>query len=65
MKTERNVIESITSQSLTKEDLLEMLEINFPLEEVGTTGRIAQIVTTKMTDGTINQTVLFGKILND
>jgi hypothetical protein len=60
----RNVIEAIQHSNMTKERLINMINKNFPDEEVGKQGSIAQVITTRMTDGTIMQSICFGKILD-
>lgn len=64
MGEKRNVIECIQHTKLTKKDLIDLINQDFPDEEVGTLGQIASVVTTRMTDGTIMQSVCFGTILS-
>ena len=64
MGEKRNVIEWIQHTQLTKKDLIDLINKDFPDEEVGTHGQIASVVTTRMTDGTIMQSVCFGTILS-
>lgn len=59
----RNVVESTISIKLTKADIIKLIEDNFPDEEVGIYGVVANITTTKMTDRTQHQSIMFGKIL--
>ena len=59
----RNVIETVVHTSLTKRELIELINKTFPNEEVGNHGQIAQLTTTTMSDGTAMQSVCFGKIL--
>lgn len=63
MMKNRNVIETISRMDLTKKELIEMIERNFPDNEVGTHGTIAEITNTTMTDGTIMQGIMFGKVM--
>ena len=63
MREQRNVIESISNVGMTKKEFIDLLNKEFPDEEVGTHGRIVQITTTRLTDGTVNQSVLLGKQL--
>lgn len=58
----RNVIDKVQHNSLTKKELLELIDKTFPDEEVGNHGQIVQITTTEMTDGMKMQSVCFGKI---
>ena len=60
----KNVIESVTHTRCSKRELLDIIERNFPDDEVGTICQIAEITTTEMTDGTKMQSICFGKILN-
>lgn len=64
MQENRNVIKSVRGQHITKQGLVELINEMFPDDEVGKSGSIAQITTIEMTDGTINQSIVFGKILN-
>lgn len=64
MNDKRNVIESVQNTQLTKKKLINLINESFPDEEVGIYGQIAHVITTKMTDGTIMQSVSFGKILS-
>ena len=59
----RNVIGSTSRCMVSKRDLIEAIMNTFPDDEVGYDGKIAYITTTKMTDGTVMQSVLFGKVL--
>lgn len=59
----RNVIETVIHTSLTKRELIDLINKSFPDEEVGNHGQIAQLSTTTMSDGTKMQNVCFGKIL--
>ena len=59
----RNVIEIVTNDKLTKRELIEVINKTFPDDEIGDKGIIAYISTTEMTDGTKMQTICFGKIL--
>lgn len=57
---ERNYIESISTYRMTKEDLIDFIEKEFP-------GRgsmpIAVLTTVQMSNGTKNQSLLLGKIV--
>lgn len=64
MNNKRNVIESIQNTHLTKRDLIDLINKSFSDDEVGTHGEVAHVITTRMTDGTIMQSVCFGKILS-
>ena len=64
MENKRNVIECVQNTQLTKKELIGLIDKSFPDDEVGTFGQIANVVTTKMTDGTIMQSICFGKILS-
>lgn len=59
----RNVIESVTSTQLTKEQLIDLIDETFPDAEVGSYGKIVTVTTTELTDGTKMQTICFGKFL--
>ena len=59
----RNVIDSTTRYMVSKRDLIEAIIKTFPDDEVGYDGKIAHVTITKMTDGTVMQSVLFGKVL--
>lgn len=59
----RNEIEMVTNDKLTKRELIEVINKTFPDDEIGDKGIIAYISTTEMTDGTLMQSVCFGKIL--
>lgn len=59
----RNEIEIVTNDKLTKRELIEVINKTFPDDEIGDKGIIAYISTTEMTDGTKMQTICFGKIL--
>ena len=59
----RNVVESISHKNITKEDLFELINKAFPEDEISVSGLIGTITTTEMTDGTIMQSVTFGKVL--
>ena len=58
----RNVIDNMQHTSLTKKEVLELIDKTFPDEEVGNHGQIAQVTTTEMSDGTKMQTICFGKM---
>ena len=58
----RNVIDNIQYTSLTKKEILELIDKTFPDEEVGNHGQIAQVTTTEMSDGTKMQSICFGKM---
>lgn len=58
----RNVIDNMQYTSLTKKEVLELIDKTFPDEEVGNHGQIAQITTTEMSDGTKMQSICFGKM---
>ena len=64
MKDKRDVIESVQNTALTKKKLFDLINKSFPDDEVGAFGQIAHITTTRMTDGTVMQTICFGKILD-
>lgn len=57
-----NNIDSVQHISLTKKDIIELIENTFPDEEVGNYGQVAQLTITEMTDGTKMQSICFGKI---
>ena len=59
----RNEIEIVTNDKLTKRELIDAINKTFPDDEIGDQGIIAYISTTEMTDGTKMQTISFGKIL--
>ena len=59
----RNEIEIVTNDKLTKRELIDAINKNLPDDEIGDQGIIAYISTTEMTDGTKMQTICFGKIL--
>lgn len=59
----RNEIEIVTNDKLTKRELIDAINKTFPYDEIGDQGIIAYISTTEMTDGTKMQTICFGKIL--
>lgn len=59
----RNEIEIVTNDKLTKKELIDAINKTFPDDEIGDQGIIAYISTTEMTDGTKMQTICFGKIL--
>ena len=59
----RNEIEIVTTDKLTKRELIDAINKTFPDDEIGDQGIIAYISTTEMTDGTKMQTICFGKIL--
>nr|DAK87511.1 MAG TPA: hypothetical protein [Bacteriophage sp.]DAV23347.1 MAG TPA: hypothetical protein [Bacteriophage sp.]DAZ72104.1 MAG TPA: hypothetical protein [Caudoviricetes sp.] len=59
----RNEIEIVTNDKLTKRELIDAINKTFPDDEIGDQGIIAYISTTEMTDGTKMQTICFGKIL--
>lgn len=48
----RNVIDSVKHISLTKKDMIELINKTFPDEEVSNFGQIAQLTIMEMTDGT-------------
>lgn len=58
----RNVIDNMQHTSLTKKEVLELIDKTFPDEEVGNHGQIAQVTTTEMSDGTKMQSICFGKM---
>lgn len=58
----RNVIDNMQHTSLTKKEILELIDKTFPDEEVGNHGQIAQVTTTEMSDGTKMQSICFGKM---
>jgi hypothetical protein len=58
----RNVIDNIQHTSLTKKEVLELIDKTFPDEEVGNHGQIAQVTTTEMSDGSKMQSICFGKM---
>lgn len=60
----RNVIDSVKHISLTKNDMIELINKTFPDEEVGKFGQIVQLTITEMTDGTKMQSICFGKIFD-
>lgn len=57
----RNEIEIVTNDKLTKRELIDAINKTFPDDEIGDQGIIAYISTTEMTDGTKMQTICFGK----
>lgn len=59
----RNEIEIVTNDKLTKRELIDAINKTFPDDEIGDQGIIAYFSTTEMTDGTKMQTICFGKIL--
>ena len=59
----RNEIEIVPNDKLTKRELIDAINKTFPDDEIGDQGIIAYISTTEMTDGTKMQTICFGKIL--
>ncbi len=59
----RNEIEIVTNDKLTKRELIDAINKTFSDDEIGDQGIIAYISTTEMTDGTKMQTICFGKIL--
>jgi hypothetical protein len=59
----RNEIEIVTNDKLTKRELIDAINKTFPDDEIGDQGIIAYISTTEMTDGTKMQAICFGKIL--
>ena len=59
----RNEIEIVTNDKVTKRELIDAINKTFPDDEIGDQGIIAYISTTEMTDGTKMQTICFGKIL--
>lgn len=59
----RNEIEIVTNDKLTKRELIDAINKTFPDDEIGDQEIIAYISTTEMTDGTKMQTICFGKIL--
>ena len=59
----RNEIEIVTNDKLTKRELIDAINKTFPDDEIGDQGIIAYISTTEMTDGTKMQTIWIGKIL--
>jgi hypothetical protein len=60
----RNVIDSVKHISLTKKDMIELINKTFPDEEVSNFGQIAQLTIMEMTDGTKTQSICFGKIFD-
>jgi hypothetical protein len=62
-RSKRNVIEELSSTLLTKKDLIDSINKNFPDDEIGTHGSIAQVLTVRMTNGTRSQSIIFGKLL--
>lgn len=48
----RNEIEIVTNDKLTKRELIDAINKTFPDDEIGDQGIIAYISTTEMTDGT-------------
>lgn len=60
----RNVIVSVAHKSVTKSELLALIEKTFPNDGVPDLGNIAAITITEMTDGTTMQSVTFGKVLD-
>lgn len=63
MGMNRNIIQSTSTQQLTKKELIEMVKENYPDEEAEFHGQIAQMTTITMADGTQQQSILFGRIL--
>lgn len=61
----RNVIETSTRREYSKQELIDEINRLFPDEEVGIHGSIATMTTTKMTDGTVSQSFMFGKLLDN
>ena len=59
----RNEIEIVTNDKLTKRELIDAINKTFPDDEIGDQGIIVYISTTEMTDGTLMQSVCFAKIL--
>lgn len=59
----RNEIEIVTNDKLTKRELIDAINKTFSDDEIGDQGIIAYISTTEMTDGTKMQAICFGKIL--
>lgn len=59
----RNEVESISHKNITKKDLFRLINSGFPDDEIFDSGIIGTITTTKMTDGTVMQSILFGKVL--
>lgn len=59
----RNEIEIVTNDKLTKRELIDAINKTFPDDEIGDQGIIVYISTTEMTDGTLMQSVCFSKIL--
>lgn len=59
----RNEIEIVTNDKLTKRELIDAINKTFYDDEIGDQGIIAYISTTEMTDGTKMQAICFGKIL--
>lgn len=57
----RNVIEGISHNCVTKEDLISLINATFPNEEGSRYSQIAEITTVTMTDGTTQQSIVFGK----
>lgn len=61
---ERNVIETVVYTSLTKKEFIDLINKSFTEEETNCSDQIVQIITTVMTDGTMAQSIHFGKIFN-
>lgn len=57
----RNVIERVSHDSVTKEDLIDLINKTFSNEEGSRYSQIAEITTVVMTDGTKQQSIVFGK----
>lgn len=61
----KNIIETVAHQTMTKQEIIDAINKTFPDDVVGGYGQIAQVVTTTMTDGTVMQSVCFGKVLKN
>ena len=57
----RNEIEIVTNDKLTKRELIDAINKTFPDDEIGDQGIIVYISTTEMTDGTLMQSVCLVK----
>ncbi len=60
----KNVIGTIMHATLTKKEIIEIINRTFPDEEVGNYGKIVQVETVVAKDGTKMQSVCFCKPLN-
>lgn len=59
----KNIIETVAHKAMTKQEIIDAINKTFPDDAVGGYGQIAQVITTTMTDGTVMQSVCFGKVL--